>query len=403
MKWVAKSAAEEEVENTDKIKAARGKGEKSEKTEKGDKASGKGKDAGKSKDVSKGWNNDSKGKGGKGGKGKDSGKDFSKGGKNEGKGGKSDFDEWKGGKKGGGKSKAKDDFDDARKGSSKSKKGTGKAPVDKNEKNNRSEDAKRQVLVEKGKHCEVKKHSSIGCAVVTFIDARVRSAVLSSLGDMSTIGEVQVKLKPHQDKDTKSEVPTDLFVGWGRQAEKNTPLSELVLVKYFDDFHERLTAGGRLDEIAARATAIAGVRPGPFPAPAAPPAAFPCYNPHAQAAMLQQQQWYHQQYMIMHQMQQTQMYHQQMAAMAAGQAAARANQTANRDNYRAQKATYRCPTDDELNSRVARLNQSQAAAAAAAQTPAAAAAAALASAVAAAATAESGAAAEGGKTAPAES
>mmetsp|Transcript_90513 Transcript_90513/g.290151 ORF Transcript_90513/g.290151 Transcript_90513/m.290151 type:complete len:101 (-) Transcript_90513:129-431(-) len=54
------------------------------------------------------------------------------------------------------------------------------------------------------------------------------------------------------------QVITDLFVGWGRQVEKTTPLSEADLVKYFDDMHVSLTSTGRLDAISARPAVPAG-------------------------------------------------------------------------------------------------------------------------------------------------
>lgn len=127
------------------------------------------------------------------------------------------------------------------------------------ERTNRSEDAKRQAAVQKGKYVEVRKHSSMGCAVVTMKDMRVRQAILNA-GLEATIAGIHVKLKPHFEKDTRKEVMTDLFVGWGRQAEKATPLPEAELVHFFDQKHEELCNSGCLDELARGAPQQAPVK-----------------------------------------------------------------------------------------------------------------------------------------------
>lgn len=63
----------------------------------------------------------------------------------------------------------------------------------------------------------------------------------SGQGDI-TIGSIKVQIRRHVDKETKIEVPTDIFVAWGRQVEKTTPLSERELTKFFDTKHQDFMA-----------------------------------------------------------------------------------------------------------------------------------------------------------------
>jgi len=108
------------------------------------------------------------------------------------------------------------------------------------EKLDRSDDPRRQAVEETGVNVTVKKHSSMGCAVVTLRDARVREAVLRG-GTETIISNIRVQMKAHMEKDTQKDVPTDIFVAWGRQVEKTTPLSERELVKHFDQKHQEFT------------------------------------------------------------------------------------------------------------------------------------------------------------------
>eukprot|EP00929_Paragymnodinium_shiwhaense_P014191 TRINITY_DN12207_c0_g1_i2.p1 TRINITY_DN12207_c0_g1~~TRINITY_DN12207_c0_g1_i2.p1 ORF type:complete len:824 (+),score=274.83 TRINITY_DN12207_c0_g1_i2:90-2561(+) len=115
---------------------------------------------------------------------------------------------------------------------------------DRIERLDRSDDPRKQAVEEAGDACTVRKHSSMGCAVVSMRDARVRQAILNS-GLETMINGIRVQLKPHFDKETKVEIPTDMFVAWGRQVEIKTPLSERELVKHFDAKHQELTVGWR--------------------------------------------------------------------------------------------------------------------------------------------------------------
>lgn len=104
---------------------------------------------------------------------------------------------------------------------------------ERSERVDRPQDPRRLPVEQVGVNVTVRKHSSMGCAVVSFADPRVRQAVVAQ-GDQATINGVKVQIVPHQDKDTGLEVETDLFVAWGRQVEKTTPLSDHEIVRFFD-------------------------------------------------------------------------------------------------------------------------------------------------------------------------
>merc|ERR1719401_870415 len=85
-------------------------------------------------------------------------------------------------------------------------KGRGRASGDdegteKPEKPNRSEDMRRQATAFSGKYCTVKKHSSMGCALITFTDTSFRKALVESTQKIE-LGGHDIKLKPHFDKDS---------------------------------------------------------------------------------------------------------------------------------------------------------------------------------------------------------
>lgn len=111
----------------------------------------------------------------------------------------------------------------------------------------RSDDPRRQPMEEVGENVTVRKHSSMGCAVVSMKDTRVRDAILR-LGNEIIISGIRVQMKPHTDKETKMEIPTDIFVAWGRQVEKTSPLSERELTKYFDTKHQDFLSAWRGEE-----------------------------------------------------------------------------------------------------------------------------------------------------------
>jgi len=95
-------------------------------------------------------------------------------------------------------------------------------------------------MEEVGENVTVRKHSSMGCAVISMRDPRVRDAILAAASETNISG-MRVQMKPHHDKDTKAEVPTDIFVAWGHKEEKKNPLSERELAKHFDQKHIEIT------------------------------------------------------------------------------------------------------------------------------------------------------------------
>lgn len=125
--------------------------------------------------------------------------------------------------------------------------------ADRADRADRADDPRRQPVEEVGDNATVRKHSSMGCAVVSLRDPRVREAILRA-SETVTIANIKVQLKPHFDKDTNQEVMTDLFVAWGRQVEKTTPLSERDLTKFFDTKHQELTESWRVEAEARKET-----------------------------------------------------------------------------------------------------------------------------------------------------
>lgn len=78
-----------------------------------------------------------------------------------------------------------------------------------------------------GAQISVRKAAAGGVAVVSFLDASVRDAVLAlSEGQVRLSELVIAKLQPQMDPKTKEEVKTDLFMAWGRKVEEKTPVSE---------------------------------------------------------------------------------------------------------------------------------------------------------------------------------
>jgi len=102
----------------------------------------------------------------------------------------------------------------------------------------------RQAIETASKFLTVRKHTSMGCAVLSFRDPQVREAVLKE-GEEVTISGVRVQLQPHKDKETGEDVPTDVFAAWGRKVEKATPLSESKLLSHFDAKHRDLVEKSR--------------------------------------------------------------------------------------------------------------------------------------------------------------
>lgn len=102
-------------------------------------------------------------------------------------------------------------------------------------------------LEAKGAHCTVRKHSDMGCAVITFDSEAIRDRVLELAATKTPPGqrskedrpEVRVKdftiqIRPHVDKRTEVEIKTNIFAAWGRQNEKKSPLPVPMIAETFD-------------------------------------------------------------------------------------------------------------------------------------------------------------------------
>lgn len=102
-------------------------------------------------------------------------------------------------------------------------------------------------LEAKGTHCTVRKHSDMGCAVITFESEAIRDRVLELAATKTPPGqrnnvdrpEVRVKdftiqMRPHVDKRTEVEIKTNIFAAWGRQNEKKSPLPVPMIAETFD-------------------------------------------------------------------------------------------------------------------------------------------------------------------------
>lgn len=94
----------------------------------------------------------------------------------------------------------------------------------------------------KGVFCEVRKHTDMGCAVVSMKSVTDRDAVLE-LGkrSLSEKGRPQVEIigvtadmRPHAEGDT------GIFVAWGHGKEKQTPLSATVIAEAFDNLYREI-------------------------------------------------------------------------------------------------------------------------------------------------------------------
>lgn len=107
-------------------------------------------------------------------------------------------------------------------------------------------EAMKHSEVIKGKFCEVKKHSDMGCAVVTFQDLPTRDDVINLVSQKSTnindkedrptfeVSGHVVQCRKHYDKELKKEIDTNIFVAWGRSEDKKNPLAGLLVVEAMD-------------------------------------------------------------------------------------------------------------------------------------------------------------------------
>lgn len=113
-------------------------------------------------------------------------------------------------------------------------------------KRGRGSEESTQPLEVKGTHCEVRKHTVMGCAVVTLESEAVRDAIMAmgvsepgaegrDARPKISINDVSVEMRPHTDKATQKPIVTDIFIAWGRQVEKQAPLAVSLIADAFDE------------------------------------------------------------------------------------------------------------------------------------------------------------------------
>jgi len=107
-------------------------------------------------------------------------------------------------------------------------------------------EAIKQPLEALGRYCEVKKHSDMGCAVVSFKDQSARDSVMRLAGEKTKsengnddrptmkISGVDVQFRRHIDKATDDEIQNDIFVAWGRKEEKKCQLAAETIAEAID-------------------------------------------------------------------------------------------------------------------------------------------------------------------------
>lgn len=113
------------------------------------------------------------------------------------------------------------------------------------------DDPSKQPLEAKGDRCEVRKHSGMGCAVVSMDSEVARNAVLAYAergkapgarpGEFAkvNIDGITAQLRPHRDKATGQDVKTDIFMAWGHRVEKTSPLEAQVIADEIDSLLEK--------------------------------------------------------------------------------------------------------------------------------------------------------------------
>jgi len=108
------------------------------------------------------------------------------------------------------------------------------------------------AVARKGDHCQVYKHSGMGCCVVSLESHTARETLMRFA--MSTfhvtegksgplvetkLGDVSVQFQRHRDKQFKRETVTDIYVAWGHEQEKRTPFAVNQICEHFDALFQR--------------------------------------------------------------------------------------------------------------------------------------------------------------------
>ncbi|CAK0857495.1 unnamed protein product [Prorocentrum cordatum] len=107
--------------------------------------------------------------------------------------------------------------------------------------------AQKEAIFVEGRHVQVKKHSSMGCAVVTFRAKATRDQAIARLSaDPPVLGGIRLDVKAHRQKQpdgSQEEMPLCAFVGWKRaKAEGLCRLLAGTLQVYLDRVCDRFSA-----------------------------------------------------------------------------------------------------------------------------------------------------------------
>ena len=108
----------------------------------------------------------------------------------------------------------------------------------------------------------VRKHDTQGCAVVTMA-SNIDLDSLVSQAKTIQLGETCAELKRHLDKATGALAPNKLFIAWGHQAEKRTPVTVDKLVSALEEFMQSAATRSDADHNTHACTATMNVRCAP--------------------------------------------------------------------------------------------------------------------------------------------
>eukprot|EP00971_Amphidinium_carterae_P169525 3358330-Amphidinium_carterae.1 len=89
-------------------------------------------------------------------------------------------------------------------------------------------------LIHHGAHCVVRKHSTMGCAVVNFGNEQLVGCILGK-GPTAKIKNTTMNISPHVDHNNGTGFAAcSIFVAWGPHADAVSPISPKVVAGYFD-------------------------------------------------------------------------------------------------------------------------------------------------------------------------
>eukprot|EP00928_Gymnodinium_smaydae_P045150 TRINITY_DN30139_c0_g1_i1.p1 TRINITY_DN30139_c0_g1~~TRINITY_DN30139_c0_g1_i1.p1 ORF type:complete len:155 (+),score=24.38 TRINITY_DN30139_c0_g1_i1:73-537(+) len=121
-----------------------------------------------------------------------------------------------------------------------------------------------QPVFADGFQCRVQKHGSMGCAFVTCPSANARELVMMLAEGRSVvkgsadlfIGGQAVSLRRRTEKD----LARDIFIAWGRQAEKESPIVAEELASFFDGLLIEAATLSSLSQLAPKPAVLPSCR-----------------------------------------------------------------------------------------------------------------------------------------------